>query len=74
MRTPFSDSHDHRTAGNMKALFAQKTLYSSIPVLPDGGVSRPCRPWQNRWAAAPLSRRQSCRLPPKSRGASSNPS
>jgi len=30
MRTNFSDSYDRRTVGNMKSLFPQKALYSSI--------------------------------------------
>jgi hypothetical protein len=44
MRTNFSDSYDRRTVGNMKSLFPQKALYSSIPILPDGSLSRYSRP------------------------------
>ena len=39
------------TVGNMKALFAQATLYSSSRILPQAVAKSPSRPWQSRWAA-----------------------
>ena len=39
-----------RSVGNMKALFAQATLYSSSRILPQAVAKSPSRPWQSRWA------------------------
>ena len=44
-----------RTVGNMKALFAQPTLYSSSLFLPLAVSDSPSRPWRSRWAAARIS-------------------
>ncbi len=44
------------TVGNMKALFAQATLYSSSRILPQAVAKSPSRPWQSRWAAICYSR------------------
>jgi hypothetical protein len=39
------------TVGNMKALFAQATFYSSSRIRPQAVAKSPSRPWQSRWAA-----------------------